>query len=259
MGKRLGAQTTVEDCSVLPPLPPGEGWGEGVRPRRSRYFRPQTSTAALVALATLLSIIYVTLAIVAFGGFTAFFSNPARVAISISLILFAAITPLCGCHIAPAIEEHRGNDWIFPPLLVLGLTMGCLSAWADRHNHWTIGGDGVRYFGLFLFLTGVVLRIVAIRTLGKRFSVWVAIQENHQLQTTGLYRFIRHPSYTGAMLNLLGWALVFRSIEGMLLAGAMSLLLVTRITAEEKLLIWKFGAMYVDYQKRSWKLIPAAY
>jgi len=221
--------------------------------------RTRASAVALILLATLLALIYVALTIYGFGDCARFARNPVRPAIAGALVLFAAITPLCGCHIAPAIEEDHGNDWIFFPLLLMGLTMGWLSAYCDRHNSWTVRGDGVRYVGLIVFLAGVGLRVTAIRTLGRRFSVWVAIQADHQLETSGIYRWVRHPSYTGAIMNLLGWAMVFRSIAGMTLAIAMGLLLVSRIRAEEMLLIAAFGSEYEEYQNRSWKLVPFLY
>lgn len=225
----------------------------------ARNSLPEISPAALMFLATLLALIYVTLAICGYGSWTAFARNPLRSAVAGALVLFAAVTPVCGCHVAPAVVEDHGNDWIFVPLLAMGLMMGWLSAYCDRHNCWTIGGEGVRYAGLIVFLTGAILRIAAMRTLGKRFSVWVAIQKNHQLETSGLYRLVRHPSYTGAIMNLLGWAMVFRSVLGMMLAVGMGLLLVSRIRAEERLLVAKFGSEYTEYQKRSWKLAPLVY
>jgi protein-S-isoprenylcysteine O-methyltransferase Ste14 len=217
------------------------------------------TTPFLVLLAILLALTFIACAIAGFGSWHAFAADPVRVDVAASLILFAAATPVCGCHIDPAITQDRNNDWIFIPLLLMGLTMGWVSAYCAGHNWWTAGGPGIRWAALTMFLAGVALRLTAIRTLGNRFTVWVAIQENHDLQTTGLYRWIRHPSYTGAILNLLGWAMVFRSIPGIALAAVMGLLLVSRLHAEEKLLTQKFGAEYREYQSRSWKLIPGMY
>jgi protein-S-isoprenylcysteine O-methyltransferase Ste14 len=95
--------------------------------------------------------------------------------------------------------------------------------------------------------------------LGSRFSIWVAIQQDHRLETTGLYRFIRHPSYTGAILTLFGWALTFRSGIGLLLALMMVVPLIRRMEAEERLLIAEFGDEYLSYRRRSWRLIPLVY
>ena len=103
--------------------------------------------------------------------------------------------------------------------------MGTVSAWCDRRNIWTIDGGAARWCGLAIFLAGAILRVAAMRTLGSRFSVWVILQENHRLHTTGCYRMIRHPSYTGVLLALVGWALTFRSIVGVLIAIGMVALL----------------------------------
>ncbi|MBV9116436.1 MAG: hypothetical protein JOY63_03615, partial [Acetobacteraceae bacterium] len=62
------------------------------------------------------------------------------------------------------------------------------------------------------------MRLAAVFALGARFSPVVAIQPGHQLKTDGLYRLVRHPSYTGLLVNALGWALAFRSALGLILA-----------------------------------------
>ena len=158
-----------------------------------------------------------------------------------------------------ALRGCSGNDWILPILFLAGLAMGAASAWCDRRDIWTIGGGDTRFCGLATFLVGVVFRIAAMRTLGSRFSVWVTLQENHRLHTTGCYRMIRHPSYTGVLLALVGWALTFRSVVGVVIAIGMVALLVTRMEAEEVLLISEFGEEYLSYRRRTWRLAPYIY
>ena len=72
--------------------------------------------------------------------------------------------------------------------------------------------------------------------LGHRFSGLVAIQPGHTPVTTGLYRVIRHPSYSGLLVNSLSWALAFRSGVGVLLTALLTPPLIARIRAEERLL-----------------------
>ena len=76
----------------------------------------------------------------------------------------------------------------------------------------------MRWLGVVLFAAGGALRIAPTFVLGRRFSGLVAIQPGHELVTTGLYGTIRHPSYLGLILMMLGWALGFRSLVGVLLA-----------------------------------------
>jgi protein-S-isoprenylcysteine O-methyltransferase Ste14 len=66
-------------------------------------------------------------------------------------------------------------------------------------------------------------------SLRKQFSVQVTIQENHQLVTGGLYRYLRHPRYLGILVFNLGIALVFRSRLGLALVAALGGVLLVRV------------------------------
>jgi len=103
------------------------------------------------------------------------------------------------------------------------------------------------------------VRLVPVFVLGNRFSGLVAIQENHELVTTGPYRLIRHPSYLGLILALFGWALVFRSALGLILAVLTLPILVARMNSEEAFLESEFGADYANYRRRTWRLLPYLY
>lgn len=61
--------------------------------------------------------------------------------------------------------------------------------------------------GLVFFIIGIALRWYPIVKLGRFFTVNVAIAKDHQLVESGPYRFVRHPSYTGALLAFLGFGL----------------------------------------------------
>ncbi|MHB8260696.1 MAG: isoprenylcysteine carboxylmethyltransferase family protein [Bacteroidia bacterium] len=52
--------------------------------------------------------------------------------------------------------------------------------------------------GISVIIIGILLRLLAIKQLGRFFTVNVTIRENHQLMQNGLYKYLRHPSYTGA-------------------------------------------------------------
>ena len=87
----------------------------------------------------------------------------------------------------------------------------------------------------------------------------MAIQEGHELVTSGLYRVIRHPSYLGLLLFLLGWALVFRSVIGVLVSLLILPPLIARMNSEEALLESEFGERYSEYRRRTWRLVPFVY
>ena len=117
----------------------------------------------------------------------------------------------------------------------------------------------LRYAGVALFLAGLFLRWIAIRALKQQFSIFVAIQENHQLVTTGIYSRIRHPIYLGAVMSLLGFVLVFPTLLGFIFMLIYSMLLGHRMTQEEKLMLKHFGSVYEEYTMKSYRLIPHIY
>jgi protein-S-isoprenylcysteine O-methyltransferase Ste14 len=116
-----------------------------------------------------------------------------------------------------------------------------------------------RYAGAILLITSLALRVMAIRTLKKQFSIYVAIQENHQLITTGLYSRIRHPIYLGAVLSILGMELVFPTLLGFIFVAIYSMLLIHRMAREETLMLKHFGSAYEEYLSKSFRLIPKVY
>ena len=117
----------------------------------------------------------------------------------------------------------------------------------------------MRWLGFLLYTVGGVLRLAPVFVLGRRFSGLVAIQPEHRLVTSGLYGIIRHPSYLGLFVLMLGWGLAFRSGVGVIIAVLMLIVVLARIQAEERLLSESFGAEYDAYRARTWRLIPYVY
>ena len=114
--------------------------------------------------------------------------------------------------------------------------------------------------GLVLIVLGMVLRFIAIGTLGKFFTVDITIQEEQTLLTNGVYKFIRHPSYSGSLLSFLGfgfsqnnWVSLFVIFVPVLLA------FLYRIKLEEKMLLEQFGQAYREYKQKTRRLIPGIY
>jgi len=173
--------------------------------------------------------------------------------------LLSILTLLSGANVSAGQREDVHNRWIFLPLALVGLAFAYLPPYADRHDLFLVDGDGVRYLGLLLYILGGGLRTWAIWTLGPRFSGLVAIQQDHLLETHGVYAIIRHPSYVGAILALMGWTLVFRSLLVLVLVPILIWIVIVRIQAEERLLAAQFGQTYAEYRERTWKLLPVVY
>ena len=211
----------------------------------------------LIGLASL--VVQFGLAIFGWGGFSAFFSHPPIVAMTGATIVLYIASLFTRFNLNPGELEDRGNRWVFVAVAVLALLLAYVSAYCDRHDILTIDGEATRWSGVALFVIGGVLRLWPVFVLGNRFSGLVAIQKDHALVTTGIYHHIRNPSYLGLLLGSLGWALVFRSAVGILIALLLLIPLIGRIEAEERLLAAQFGEAYASYRARSWRLLPGIY
>jgi protein-S-isoprenylcysteine O-methyltransferase Ste14 len=195
------------------------------------------------------------------GAWTTFFSNPARIGVIILASAGAIAYAFSGSSgLGIGRREDPSSRWIFIPLIVIAIVFAWLLPHLDRLNCWTIDGDTVRYLGLIITAIGGFVRVATVFELGHRFSIFVAVQPDHHLKTDGFYRFVRHPSYLGALLAMAGWALVFRSIAGLLLTAAMCMPIIARIRAEEEFLVREFGEQYRSYQQHTrWRLLPFVY
>ena len=213
-----------------------------------------------LAFATALSTaLFLGLAILGWGGFGAFFSHPALVAATIATVAMSLVALFSGGNLSAGEREDRSNRWVIPVFAVIWLLADYLSAYTDRAGFWTLDGDTMRWIGVVLYISGCTLRIWPVFVLGRRFSGLVAVQAGHTLVTTGVYGRIRHPSYLGLLVLLLGWALAFRAGVGVLLAGLMIPPLLARIRSEERLLSEQFGEEYEAYRSRTSRLIPGLY
>ncbi|MBI3913173.1 MAG: isoprenylcysteine carboxylmethyltransferase family protein [Chloroflexi bacterium] len=147
--------------------------------------------------------------------------------------------------------------WVL--LALFGVMSGIsVSVWEYRNP---IGGlpraDWLAALGFALCVLGLATRYAAIRTLGKFFSYELKVQGDHRIVQEGLYRYIRHPSYTGFGLILLGMPLILNSGLGLLaMIGLVGGGFAIRIAWEENVLIEHFGDAYREYQKKTKRLIP---
>ncbi len=114
--------------------------------------------------------------------------------------------------------------------------------------------------GVALFCSGILLRCYAIIHLGRFFTVHVAIADDHRVIDTGPYRYVRHPSYTGALLAYLGLGLCLAnwlSLTVILIPPAAIIL--WRISIEERALRTSLGEAYLAYARKTRRLLPYVY
>lgn|SRR3989344_6403796 len=113
------------------------------------------------------------------------------------------------------------------------------------------------YWGIFIMVSGFILRQWSIQILGNLFTPVISIQEGHRLIIKGPYKYVRHPSYSGLLVELLGASLAVSNWISFVLVFCFVLPpLIYRIKIEEKELIKKFGQDYIAYKERTKMLIP---
>jgi protein-S-isoprenylcysteine O-methyltransferase Ste14 len=109
---------------------------------------------------------------------------------------------------------------------------------------------------IVLTVIGLIVAIVARRTLAGNWSRAVAFKEDHELITAGLYHYIRHPIYTGILLMILGTALFVGTLSAGIGFLIIALAIWFKLQAEEELLSKHFPREYPAYKNRTKALIP---
>lgn len=111
--------------------------------------------------------------------------------------------------------------------------------------------------GIVLMLGGAAYRWYAIRALGKFFTRSVATRAGQYVVDTGPYRLLRHPSYSGALLSMLGLGLAMTNWLSILMIMLGSLAgYGWRVHVEEQALCAGLGQPYCDYMQHTRRFIP---
>lgn len=125
-----------------------------------------------------------------------------------------------------------------------------------RIYHW----DTFFATGALLIIVGLIIRIIAILTLKQHFTYTVTKIEHHELIETGIYKYIRHPGYLGQIIIFIGIATSISNWLSILLMMIPVLVgYMNRIRVEERFMTENMGSKYIDYQKKTKRLIPGIY
>jgi len=159
--------------------------------------------------------------------------------------------------------EARGRDRGSLGLLWIVITLSAFVAFNVAYAFPAArmgAGFVVRDVGVALFVAGLNIRWYSIIHLGRFFTVNVAIAADHRLIDTGPYRFVRHPSYTGALMAFLGLGLCLDNWASLVvMVVPVFLVFLWRMRVEEAALLQGLGEPYRDYMNRTKRLIPAVY
>lgn len=157
---------------------------------------------------------------------------------------------------AAGVRKDHGSIFVIIVMISAGQTLafyaGDLWPWAR-----IVPAMDAFWTGIVLIWAGIVLRVWAVLTLGRHFRTSVRILDDHVLVTSGPYRVLRHPSYTGGLMTVIGiglalgnWISVAAGFSGIFIGY------VVRILIEEKALRERFGEAFEAHKKRTWAVIP---
>jgi len=154
-----------------------------------------------------------------------------------------------------SVVGQRTGEWLFLPIY-FGVTGSVLLPpieffFFPRPISWS-----VVTIGLVLAGVGTMIRYSAIDTLGEQLSTHVEVRPNHKLVDTGLFRYVRNPGTTGAVILFVGAALILQAYYSLIyIVGFLGTFLVIRMVVEER----HSAALlpgYREYMTRTKRLIP---
>ena len=149
----------------------------------------------------------------------------------------------------------KGSIWILVLTVSVGYWLSFIiaSTKVGRIYHW----NALFILGSILAAIGLIVRVTSILKLKQHFTYTVTKINNHQLIETGLYKYIRHPGYLGQLIIFLGIATSLSNwLSVLLMMIPVSVGYINRIKVEEKFMTQQMGQKYIEYQKRTKKLIP---
>jgi len=119
----------------------------------------------------------------------------------------------------------------------------------DTHDPWVVG------IGLSLFVAGLAGAVWARAYLGRNWGTPMSEKADPELVTTGPYRYVRHPIYSGIILAMVGTALAI-SIHWLVPAVVVGAFFVYSATVEERIMARRFPDTYPAYRRATKMLIP---
>lgn len=115
----------------------------------------------------------------------------------------------------------------------------------------------VSLLGLGILTTGMLLRNLSIRALGKSWSIHTKADKVKKIIRRGPYMYLRHPYYLGSLAILLGILLMANSYYSLIMFFLFQIpVYIFRAYIEEEMLLRKFREEYYVYQKRVPAFVP---
>ncbi len=179
--------------------------------------------------------------------------------IYIFAIAGSGISAILGFTLSSGVKElKRQRLTVWGAVVVTFLYVACM-ALCESISFGVYDQQWFRDLGVVIVVLGGGLRLWAIFTLGKFHSGFVALQKDHRIICHGPYKLIRHPSYLGFLLILIGLPLVFGTWLPLLAIPGFVIAMKWRLEDEEEFLVNELGQDYRTYRQNTWRMIPGLY
>jgi protein-S-isoprenylcysteine O-methyltransferase Ste14 len=109
--------------------------------------------------------------------------------------------------------------------------------------------------GSFIVWPGLGIVLISIFKLGQSLTASPIPKDDSQLKTDGLYKWIRHPIYTGLILTTLGIALEVGSVSKLFFVGGLIVLFNYKAKWEETFLLKRYPE-YRTYMSKTGRFVP---
>jgi protein-S-isoprenylcysteine O-methyltransferase Ste14 len=157
---------------------------------------------------------------------------------------------------AVSAKEGSSRSWRARPVFLLILVVAVLATRGIRgSDSLAVHSPALEAVGVIVFLGGLGLAVWARVHLGRNWGMPMTEKADPELVTSGPYRWIRNPIYTGILLALLGTALAVNLYYLLALALA-GVYFVYSATVEERRLAATFPETYPAYRAHTKMLIP---
>jgi protein-S-isoprenylcysteine O-methyltransferase Ste14 len=154
--------------------------------------------------------------------------------------------------------RDRGTLFLNIIIITVALAAAGMLTASLRNSAWQFGPTGLA--GPIVMWAGLAVRIWAIVVLGQSFRTTVEVDAGQQVVDRGPYRWVRHPSYTGILLLMVGLSLVYGNWPALAVLLVLPAgVLIHRIFVEEAALTEVTGRAYTDYAARTKRLVPGVW
>ena len=157
---------------------------------------------------------------------------------------------------ATSSKQDRGSRTVLITGVWLSVFLGFFFSFGAQALAIRSGRDGLVVAGILLMVVGIALRWYAIWILGHSFTVDVATRLGQEVVTRGPYRLVRHPSYSGSLLTIVGVLVACANPLALLGLVPAAIGYGYRIRVEEQVLSRDLGEAYRAYARRTRRLIP---